>query len=332
MFPQASPSIYQSSTCFVTYGTMGDVDRQQGKPWTAIAAQDFIHKIDLIAPQECYSILHEKLVEQRQQAMYARVTMALGQLLEADFLIECIKKGVLKMYLDKETFERAGLTGKPHGPQGNRGLKPRWVVSYDLTSPSMMTGTKGYDRLSYACQNVLDKPLTWLYCNAHPSISGLNPLEKYKPVYHTVVPAIVQNRQVPQVELGVLASTFAEGDRSGLKETATELYEWLSLHRLQSPRATLGDTVDPFLSRYSIPCSNGGQAQICLLSWQGFLGAAWLRNLATDALEACHPHQWVSISATGFPRSIPGNANDLTLLRASGTANEYLMWEAKGSN
>lgn len=45
----------------------------------------------------------------------------------------------------------------------------RKVVSYDLTSPSMMTGTKGYDRLSYACQNVLDKPLTWLYCNAHPS-------------------------------------------------------------------------------------------------------------------------------------------------------------------
>lgn len=52
-----------------------------------------MRKIDLIAPQECYSILHEKLVEQRQQAMYARVTMALGQLLEADLLIECIKKG-----------------------------------------------------------------------------------------------------------------------------------------------------------------------------------------------------------------------------------------------
>jgi ribonucleases P/MRP protein subunit RPP40 len=30
------------------------------------------------------------------------------------------------MYLDKETYERAGLTGKPHGAKGNRGLKPRW--------------------------------------------------------------------------------------------------------------------------------------------------------------------------------------------------------------
>ncbi|KAM4066986.1 ribonuclease subunit [Hirsutella rhossiliensis] len=357
MFPQPSPSIYQSSACFVTYGTMGHVDRKQlpqrGNPWTAIAAQDFIHKVDLIAPQEFFSVLYEKLVEQRQQPVYARVTMTLGQLLEANFLTECIKegdalmlsegrtttdnvfalhKGVLKMYLDKETYERAGLTGKPHGPKGNRGLKPSWVVSYDLMSPAMMIGKKGFDRLVYACQSVLNTPLTWLYCNADPSTSGLDPLERYKPTYHTVAPAVVQKRQVPQVELGVPASILAEEDRSGLEETATELYEWLSLHRLQSPRATLGDAVDPFLSRYSIPCSKGGQAQICLLNWHGFLGASWLRDLITDALETCPPHLWVSISATGFPRSVPGNANDLTLLRASGTANEYLMWEAKGSD
>lgn len=30
------------------------------------------------------------------------------------------------MYLDKETYERAGLVGKPHGAKGKRGLKPRW--------------------------------------------------------------------------------------------------------------------------------------------------------------------------------------------------------------
>lgn len=131
MFPQPSASIYQSSTCFVTYGTMGHVDRKQlpqrGKPWTAIAAQDFIHKVcwshdnmgflseslqstgfftcdskgkpadrqkvDLIASQECYSVLYEKLVEQRPQPVYARVTMTLGQLLEAEFLTEYVKKG-----------------------------------------------------------------------------------------------------------------------------------------------------------------------------------------------------------------------------------------------
>lgn len=34
--------------------------------------------------------------------------------------------GVLTMYLEKETYERAGLVGKTHGVKGKRGLKPRW--------------------------------------------------------------------------------------------------------------------------------------------------------------------------------------------------------------
>lgn len=140
----------------------------------------------------------------------------------------------------------------------------------------------------------------------------------------------MQKRQVSQVEVGVPASILAQGDRTGLEETATELYEWLSLHRLQSPRATFGDVVDPFLSRYTVPCGEDAQAQICLLSWNGLLDASWLREIVTCALEACPAHEWVSISATGFPRTISGNARDMTLLRVSGSANEYLMWEVKG--
>ena len=30
------------------------------------------------------------------------------------------------MYLDKESYEKAGLVGKPQGPKGTRGTKPRW--------------------------------------------------------------------------------------------------------------------------------------------------------------------------------------------------------------
>lgn len=33
------------------------------------------------------------------------------------------------MYLDKETYERAGLVGKPDGAKGNRAGKPRWSKS-----------------------------------------------------------------------------------------------------------------------------------------------------------------------------------------------------------
>lgn len=37
-----------------------------------------------------------------------------------------LREGLLTMYLDRETYERAGLVGKPHGVKGKRGLKPRW--------------------------------------------------------------------------------------------------------------------------------------------------------------------------------------------------------------
>lgn len=69
------------------------------------------------------------------------------------------------MYLDKETYERAGLVGKPYGAKGNRGAKSRWIVEHNLRSPSMFKGKKGFDRLVYACKNVLNEPLSWLFCN-----------------------------------------------------------------------------------------------------------------------------------------------------------------------
>lgn len=69
------------------------------------------------------------------------------------------------MFLDRATYERAGLVGKTYGAKGNRGLKPRCMVEYDLRSPSMFTGKKGFDRLVYAARNVFHVPLTWLFCN-----------------------------------------------------------------------------------------------------------------------------------------------------------------------
>lgn len=88
------------------------------------------------------------------------------------------------MYLGKESYEKAGLVGKPYGAKGDRKLRPRWgeaslrcnivgdsmfanlvsVVTCDLTSPPMLHGKKGFDRLIYACQRVFDQPLTWLFC------------------------------------------------------------------------------------------------------------------------------------------------------------------------
>ncbi|PHH92073.1 hypothetical protein CDD83_9099 [Cordyceps sp. RAO-2017] len=336
---------------------MGHVDPKQppqrSKPWTAIAALDFIHKVELIAPLECYPTLREKLVEQRQRPVYTRVVMPLGQLLEADFLSRNVKngnitmlsqgradtdnvfslhKGLLNLHLDKETFERAGLAGKPFGAKGNRGLKPRWIVSYDLRDPSMTHGKKGFNRLLYACQHVFDKPVTWLLCSAGPNSPDLECLGGHAPTSITIEPATATMQQLSHVTLTLPACIRADGDRQALEETATELYEWLSLVRLQSPRIAAGDSVDPFLSRYCAPPGNGGQTQVLLLGWQGLIAASWLRDLITEALAACTPQHWISISATCFPRGVSGNADGITLLRPPGAPGEYLLWETKCSD
>ncbi|KAM0268662.1 hypothetical protein ACHAPA_004906 [Fusarium lateritium] len=151
MFPAAAPSIYQSPKCFVTYGTMGHVDTNQaprkGKPWSSVMSLDFVHKVDLILPTEAYDAVNEHIANTQKPPRYSKVVISLGDIVQGDFFTEYIKKGdimmlsegqttvgtlftlhegVLTMFVDKETFERAGLSGKPYGPKGGRASKPRW--------------------------------------------------------------------------------------------------------------------------------------------------------------------------------------------------------------
>jgi len=44
-------------------------------------------------------------------------------------------------------------------------LIPTSVVEINLRLPSMLHGKKGFDRIVYACNNVLDTPVTWLFCD-----------------------------------------------------------------------------------------------------------------------------------------------------------------------
>ncbi|KAF5022336.1 hypothetical protein F66182_5623 [Fusarium sp. NRRL 66182] len=135
---------------------MGHVDTKQapqkGKPWSATKSLDFIHKVDLILPAEAYDPVREQLADAQKRPRYSKVVMSLGDILQGDFFTEYIKKGdvlmlsegqitagtlftlregVLTMYVDKETYERAGLVGKPYGLKGGRGSKPRWSPDPD---------------------------------------------------------------------------------------------------------------------------------------------------------------------------------------------------------
>ncbi|KAI6758924.1 hypothetical protein HG531_014064 [Fusarium graminearum] len=126
------------------------------------------------------------------------------------------------MYVDKETHERAGLPGKPYGPKGGRGSKPRWTITYNLRDPSMLRGKKGFDRLIYACKNVFNQPMTWLFCDKTPQILSPDPLQQFFPTTFTSTPIVSQNLAVVQPILDVDPEILAEDNREALEYFATE--------------------------------------------------------------------------------------------------------------
>ncbi|OTA02168.1 hypothetical protein A9Z42_0025080 [Trichoderma parareesei] len=329
-----APSIYQSPKCFVTYGTMGHVDPKQppskGKPWTAISELDFVHKVDLVIPQDICDTIVQKMAE-REAPVYYRVIMTLGQVLETKFLTQYIKLGMLDLYLDRETYERAGLEGKPYGNKGDRGSKPRWKVSYNLREESMLHGRKKFDRLAYACKQVLNKPMTWLVCNSSSSVMNADMLQSLNAIEKTSSPKLSTDTGINQIPLNIQPTILAQGDREALEYSATEIYEWLSLVRLESPRVVAGDNIDPYLSRYAPPEADGDVAQspVCKLSWQGFFSSSWLRSLFIDVITSCPSQSWFALSSTTFSRNILGGCNELTFLRPPERSGEFLLWEIK---
>ncbi|KAH9904069.1 ribonuclease P 40kDa subunit [Xylariomycetidae sp. FL2044] len=357
MFSISTPSIYQSSKCFITYGTMGHPDLTQlpakEKPWSALLAQDFVHKVDVILPQEFLPLVRDKLVKDSTRwPTCLRVIMTLSDMLQGEFFNEYIKignimmlskgrtdsddvfslkDGQLTLYLEKETYERAGLVGKPHGIKGKRGLKPRWIVEYDLRSPSMLRGKNAFDRLLYACKNVLNAPTTWLFCNLSKTPIP-DPLLKHASTRHTSRPSILEGPKAVIPALKPPTSVIGVENRLDLDEFGSDVYEWLSMVRLESPRIEATDQIDPYLSRYVVPgqSESNNEVNLCKISWEGFISTNWTRQTLAELIHALPSKSWFSLSSTSFSRSMADSGSDCTILRPPDGPGEYFLWEVKG--
>ncbi|KAI0421113.1 ribonuclease P 40kDa subunit-domain-containing protein [Xylaria grammica] len=358
MFSFPKPSVYQAPNCFVTYGTMSYPNAGQlpakVKPWNTLLSQDYVHKVDLILPDELLLLVKESILNNTAQIpSYHRVILTLGQVLEGDFFTQyikignimmlsegkvgtdnvfSIKDGKLTMYLDKETYERAGLVGKPHGAKGARGLQPRWIIEYDLRSPSALHGKKGFDRLVYACKNALNAPKTWLFCNLSAKEPIPDPISQYCPTKYASNPVLIQNMAIKIPSLDIPPAVLADQTRQELGERAAEIYEWLSLVRLESPRVKLCDKIDPYLSTYTVPGdpSNNSEGQLCKISWQGFIPPSWAADTLAELIRALPPKAWFSFSTTPFTRAAIGLSADCTIMRPPNCPGEYVLWEIKG--
>ncbi|KAF5122162.1 hypothetical protein E5D57_012635 [Metarhizium anisopliae] len=97
--------MYQPAACLMTHGTVGPINddqpSQQGGPWALIEDQDFISKVDLIAPVEVYQTIQERILQHKPQPCFYRTTISLGQLLNSEQFIQLIENRTQKTDTEK---------------------------------------------------------------------------------------------------------------------------------------------------------------------------------------------------------------------------------------
>lgn len=81
---------------------------------------------------------------------------------------------------------------------------------------------------------------------------------------------------VPPSQMDIAESTPSEE----VQEHCNALSEWLAMVALGSPRVTANDTIDPYLSRYSVPDADDSKpANLTSLKWHGFINSQWITQL-----------------------------------------------------
>ncbi|KAK3639987.1 hypothetical protein LTR56_012161 [Elasticomyces elasticus] len=274
-------------------------------------------KVDMLIPGSSLERLKAGLVGDSGKSGYARVFMKIGELIEGDFFKHYVKtgnivmlseggsgidhkyalnEGVLRLEVDKATFERMGLGGQAIPSEGRHHVKARYAIEINLRVPSMVRGKPGFDRIVWAFKNVLDRSVTWLFHDLNGTTDGTGPIAVHQPMIHNLEPVfeLLENVGAPAIPLRL--------DHAA----ATELLEWLTMAANLSPRLQQTDSVDSYLSRYETPraVSETGKETtvsqgLVRIRWHGFISASFISFVFSVALKEC-PGDWVALIATSF--------------------------------
>lgn len=166
----------------------------------------------------------------------------------------------------------------------------------------MVHGKKGFERVLWACKNVLNDAVTWLFCDLRSapynlekgrhslslihhaaltscSDSSPTPLTKHHATTMVCSPVkmLIKDVMIPPF---VAPSAAAYDHRQSFEELSVEISEWLALVTLDSARIRSGDTIDPYLSRYEVPnLAEANSSNLVRVKWSGFLHGAWITSL-----------------------------------------------------
>lgn len=186
----------------------------------------------------------------------------------------------------------------------------------------MRHGKRGFDRMVFGCKTISDKLTSWI-CTLEDSSApdGLS----YTKVLSK--PVTSQHMITHQVMTPAMPGFHGIGPES--RSTAAELYEWISLVRLGSPRVSYSDDIDSYISRYSAPDCPPGEMSVGNISWDGLFSPSWVSNLVSRLLAVCPEESWFAITATDVMAGGLGGKGEITVLKPPGQGAKYLMWDIK---
>ncbi|KAA8909148.1 ribonuclease P 40kDa subunit-domain-containing protein [Sphaerosporella brunnea] len=318
----------------------------------------FNHRIDLLLPTDVYDIISQSLLSCPSLAappVYHRLVMPLGEILEPTFFnthiksgnilllsrgrldvenIICLSDGVLRMNLDTETYERAGLQGQPAKCGNGSGAmkRRRFVVELNLRSPSYLTGSKSFNRLKRACENVLNQPQVFLFADLSPSKLSSSGSGSSAADSAAAIPEIITKfpvrTPVPVVETftdvripafraptnsrphGGGKSEEANYNRGIWRDWVMEIHEYLSLLLLPSgpaDRLRATTSVDPYLSTYAVDDELESPSTVTKLQLVGLIPAKWaeafwenMERLLESLTEEKPETVWAAMVIHGF--------------------------------
>ena len=201
-------------------------------------------------------------------------------------------------------------------------MKSRWRVDVDLRAPSSVAGRKGFERLRSAGrpEGVLGGGRCWLLCDAGSVSDGKESGDVLEgEVLGGLHPTVCEAEQEVRSVDGALVPDVL-GTGVGMEqmdeEEWWELVEWLDLVALGSPRVGVGNRVDPYISRYSVPV-HATKGNLGLVKWEGLLSSEWMTKLLIEIIKLSRVHkskEWVALSATGHQTEALGGADGYTIV------------------
>lgn len=301
----ARTKIYFSSTSSLsTYLDPKNLSTKK-QPFSSINKQKYSHNLSVILPEELWTLVEAQLQSNVAlgRPQYARVHMKLEEILASEFLDTYVQQGnimmlsegrplvdnrfqlyegTLRLELDKQTYERCGLQGMPIEDGGTKHQKQRWIVEINLRFEGMKRpGQKRFAKLIWACKNVLNQSLTWLFYNFNAPYSEAltdkkEVISEHAPWVYTMKPIVTKLRDVAGPRLPASSTSSIQAD-----DDALSLLEYIHMLEIHSPRVEENDHTDPHLARYEVPDLGEGIVPLRLIEarWTGFIPPNFPRDL-----------------------------------------------------